>query len=152
MSRKLVVLWIVALVLASLAITGCADQGPQGEPGPVGPQGVIGPEGPQGETGITGPPGEPGVNDLEVVERVKPDSDRPLITALATCPAGKRALGGGFRLDAETATVYISKPNATFTGWIVVARNPLGETVSLEAYATCATVNLMFVPVGDPVG
>jgi hypothetical protein len=75
---------------------GCQGSvGPTGDPGPAGPagaQGVTGPAGPQG------PQGEPGAAGAAAVEGcgwIRSDAEAG--EAIASCPAGERALAGGGR-------------------------------------------------------
>ena len=92
--------------------------GPTGATGPAGPagpagqqaqrdrraqqvrQGPTGPQGPQGMPGPAGPPGANGANGVSGWQRVSVDWPMPAvgatIGAFAQCPAGKKALGGGW--------------------------------------------------------
>jgi len=67
--------------------------------GVAGPTGPAGPQGPAGQAGTQGPPGAPGVSGWErKFAIVGPfDSSSPK-TGEASCPAGKKLLGGGGRL------------------------------------------------------
>jgi hypothetical protein len=87
-------------------------QGPQGPQGPAGPQGPKGPQGKPGLTGLESDGPYPGATDLgELGEHgsegdnsdglVPPDGTRH--TVWVKCPKGKAALGGGFRLAADSS-------------------------------------------------
>lgn len=85
---------------------------PGGPAGPAGPSGPTGPQGPKGDQGSAGPAGAPGIDDVEVVDAqssfVIPTEGEPMIAALARCPSGKTAIGGG-------GSVYGSYSNGTFS-------------------------------------
>lgn len=125
-------------------------QGPAGGPeGPQGPEGPEGPAGPQGEQGIQGEPGVDGIdgvsgwvqaNNLDV-----PASPNSFAQAVASCPAGKKVLGGGFHGSAvvdETGTqrleILHSRPTSGGTGWEVSGFNPHDIPLTIGAYALCA--------------
>lgn len=118
--------------------------GPQGAPGPQGPKGDTGaacPQGPKGDPGVTGPQGPPGANGVSGYQIVR--SNRVDVQynaqgyAVATCPAGKRAVGGGFGVGG--ATVYSSSPGINGTDWVVTAtgHNPFALGW-IDAIAVCA--------------
>ena len=67
--------------------------------GPAGPQGPQGPQGPPGQAGAQGPAGAAGVSGYERKFTINGpfDSSSPK-TGEASCPAGKKLLGGGGRL------------------------------------------------------
>jgi hypothetical protein len=67
------------------------------------------------------------------------------------CPAGKRALGGGFKvgggapLSAPDVAIYestprVTDPNQGTDGWRVEAMNRTGETRLIEAWVICAPI------------
>jgi hypothetical protein len=58
-----------------------------------------GPRGPAGPTGPAGPAGTPGLSALERVESTSVSNSATPKTQATTCPAGKRLLGGGVRLN-----------------------------------------------------
>jgi Collagen triple helix repeat (20 copies) len=133
-------------------------QGEQGEPGPAGPQGDPGPQGDQGDPGPQGPPGAPGpqgdpgpagaqlVTGTPVTSAANA-ARNTTVTATATCPAGKVALGGGALVTTtatakERALLTASYPSAanTWTAVGVVAIGALGsgKTMTVTAYALCS--------------
>lgn len=56
---------ILGVVLAAAVLAGCAERGPQGEPGPQGPQGEPGPKGDTGLQGAKGDKGDKGDTGLQ---------------------------------------------------------------------------------------
>jgi hypothetical protein len=82
-------------------------QGPQGAVGPAGAQGApgnngapgapgaAGPKGDKGDPGAQGPQGAPGISGYEIVSEVSLFDSTPYKLFSVTCPAGKRAIGGG---------------------------------------------------------
>ena len=64
-------------------------------------------------------------------------------TAVATCPAGKFAYGGGFSISGGGPDVAVRVNAPQFnppTGWVVTAVevNPTGALWNLQAFANCA--------------
>ena len=128
-------------------------QGPQGATGAQGPVGPQGPQGLQGPQGFAGPQGAPGTNGVSGYERIVWDTG-PINVGLlisssivATCPTGKRAVGGGHELlgnQSHLLTIMASVPYENgVSGWRVTYRNssPGGLTgVQIRAWAVCATV------------
>ncbi len=125
-------------------------QGPEGAQGPAGPAGATGATGPQGPQGFMGPAGPAGSNGVSGVERAVGDSGPILMDSgaswwvSATCPAGKRAVAGGYELlsQAVNLTVTISAPLETDPAtWRVAVRNNTAANltkVQFKAYAVCA--------------
>jgi hypothetical protein len=74
-----------------------ALRGPQGPQGPQGVQGSRGEKGDKGDTGTQGPPGLSGLERV-YVSGVGNNSNSPKNT-VATCPAGKVAVGGGYDIS-----------------------------------------------------
>jgi hypothetical protein len=68
-------------------------QGPAGLPGVAGPQGISGRQGAQGSSG---PSGLAGVSGYEIVDTHGTLPPNGSTSVVATCPAGKRVLGGGY--------------------------------------------------------
>jgi hypothetical protein len=58
----------------------------------------------------------------------------------AVCPAGKKALGGGYTFPAGNAPAIFNRPAADLSGWEVALALPMGWTAAwtLEVYALCA--------------
>jgi hypothetical protein len=133
-------------------------QGPQGlkgDQGDQGPQGVQGPQGEQGPQGVQGPQGPPGSTDVRVYFGSTTDLGAGSKMAVAVCPAGKYATGGGYSLTGswtalDTVDVLSSLPgyssdspnsissNARHTTWTVHAHQFSTETDwSVSAYVIC---------------
>jgi hypothetical protein len=111
---------------------------PAGARGATGPQGERGPVGPKGDTGAAGATG------FEVVTAtvsVGPgDSDYYDGTlATATCPVGKRAVGGGFDENTVSANMRVSysKPSADGRSWTVYFWNSDVGARNGDAYVVC---------------
>jgi hypothetical protein len=122
-------------------------QGPQGAPGTAGTQGPAGPAGPAGSSGVSG---------LEIVT-----SDTTVsglaggIASLLSCPAGKKAIGGGvapkpFYESAGTIhqalntsnvayAIQSSAPDPTGTGWRIdlIFFDPHTGEQDITLYAVC---------------
>ncbi len=133
---------------------------PAGRPGPQGPRGKKGARGQKGEKGDRGAPGADGVSGYEVVNQTFKEvfiensgSPRGLSEVkTVSCPAGKRAIGGGTDLGTNETqngqqrqvTVSLSAPNGTGTAWSVQLFNnstSIDTSIDLRIYAICATVN-----------
>ncbi len=119
-------------------------RGPFGPFGPQGPSGPLGPAGPAGPAGAAGAAGAPGVSGLQVVaDTTATDSSSPK-SVTASCPAGKRAVGGGGALLTNSGPLAIrqSVPTANDNGWTATAAETAayGGGWALRAYALCATV------------
>jgi hypothetical protein len=113
---------------------GQLQAGPQGPKGDAGATGATGAQGLKGDTGATG---ASGLSGYEVVMGAMAHVTGSVGTASADCPAGKKAVGGGF--STVGGTVIAQGAKADGSGWIVAA-NPGGQTVTLVAQALCAYV------------
>jgi hypothetical protein len=114
-------------------------QGPQGDTGPTGPQGPQGPPGPAGPAGASG-----GLSGYEIVTGapVAMTFDDFEMTASASCPAGKLAIGGGVTVASPGDEVLMaeSHPTAGGAGWSVTVLN-YGADNSMTAHVVCAGVS-----------
>ena len=151
-------------VLAGRKVTcrlfGRLPRGPMGPQGPRGPKGQKGDKGQKGSTGPRGPAGANGVSGYEVVTQTFagvsiPNSggSRGLSEVkTASCPAGKRAIGGGANLGTNPAqaeqqrqvALSQSAPNGPGTGWSVQLFNTSATTdttIDLQVYAICANAS-----------
>ena len=98
-----------------------------------GPQGL---QGPKGDPGAAGAPGISGYQRIEASGGVLNVGEQG--SATASCPGGKKALGGGVSSDAYLGIV--ESQAVTDTQWRVTARN-LGPSASgFSAFAVCANV------------
>jgi len=116
--------------------------GPKGEPGPQGPKGDPGSKGDpgvQGPKGDKGDPGWPGISGYEQVTNVNPTpvSQGQVVSQEASCPAGRKVIGGGF--DAQSPMGVIADHARNDTTWKVTVQN-LGATTAVSAFAICANV------------
>jgi len=122
-------------------------QGPAGPPGPAGPagtpgaEGPPGPQGPEGPQGAAGPPG-PGVSQYEVATGIAFLQPGTGDTATASCPTGKKVLGGGFTFFGFLGELDLAKssPALDGTSWSVVGKNTGTQEADLVAFAICAVV------------
>jgi hypothetical protein len=107
-------------------------------------RGQRGPAGPQGPAGAQGVPGPAGGFDPAKVSYVQgqslavaPDS---FGTATAACPAGAKALSGGWLVESDEAT-EVDATNSFDSGgsWTVVVYNwSLDVTATVKPFAVCA--------------
>jgi len=140
-------------------VLGQLPQGPQGQTGAKGPKGAKGETGARGVTGARGAEGSSGLSGYEVVNEtfkevfVQNSGGMRGLSEVKTvsCPAGKRAIGGGANLGTNAAqngqqrqiTVSLSGPNGTGTAWTVQLFNnstSIDTSIDLQVYAICATI------------
>lgn len=133
--------------------------GPKGATGPKGSTGAKGPKGDKGDKGDKGPAGAPGISGYEVVNQtfkevfIQNSGGMRGLSEVKTvsCPAGKRAIGGGSDLGTDATqngqqrqvTVSLSAPNGTGTAWSVQLFNnstSVDTSIDLRVYAICANV------------
>jgi hypothetical protein len=107
---------------------------------PVGAHGPKGDPGPQGPKGDTGAAGAPGVSGVEYIQAASPSiAPGSFDSAMAICPAGKKAIGGGGITEDDTPIVE-SFPN-NGNAWVVRVRNDAATPVILVTYAVCANAS-----------
>jgi hypothetical protein len=101
---------------------------------------------PTGPPGPQGPQGPPGVSGLQRAElSTATDSGSPKVVN-ATCPPGKRAIGGGARVTgggASEVSILDSFPEADGSRWNTraVEVNATSASWTLTAFAVCGTVS-----------
>ena len=146
---------------------GTGDAGPAGPQGPAGPAGPVGPQGPKGDTGDTGPagpqgpkgdtgdtgpqgpPGPAGSSDAVLVRGDIVSASNGRAEAVAQCPAGTRATGGGYNIDPsdasdqftildDEANVQAANPNVA-SGWLVYVYDSLNKGFSVVPEAICVS-------------
>jgi hypothetical protein len=105
-----------------------------------------GPAGPPGPVGPVGPGGPPGVSGYQLVFTTGVGNTTSFKTLNATCPAGKRALGGGVAITPSTAATAVaitrSYVGGNATVWETAARETTAFAGSwgLNAVVICANV------------
>jgi hypothetical protein len=111
-----------------------------------GPQGPPGASGPQGPNGV---PGSPGVSGLQQVFKSSAVDTSTSKLATATCPPGKRAIGGGAtHSNASPNLIVIDQiqpsDENTVPGTVTVSAYETGSATpswSVTAFAVCANVS-----------
>lgn len=121
-------------------------QGEQGAQGEQGPQGPAGPSGPQGETGATGPAGLQEITDAWFV------AEGPLslaagstMTLSVSCPAGTRAIWGGWS-TAGLPLMVLSSQMITATVYAVSFRNGTDAELRVDGIAATALCARLSAP------
>lgn len=117
-----------------------AGQLPSGPAGPQGAKGDPGAAGAQGPKGDKGDPGTPGVSGYAMV--VGPAATlgpSAFGGAVASCPTGKKALGGGFNTSKGVFVSYNGVDNS-HTAWIAQGENSIAATGWIQAFVICGTV------------
>ncbi|MFL5935941.1 MAG: hypothetical protein ACJ76U_03785 [Gaiellaceae bacterium] len=115
--------------------------GPQGAPGVPGTPGAQGESGAQGEKGDKGDKGDPGggVSGYELVTTSTSLPAEGYAHGMTYCPAGKKAIGGGYSSGVQLTTTQ-SFPTNNGAGWDVFAHNTEATAKSLVVWAVCANV------------
>jgi hypothetical protein len=128
----------------------------QGRPGGAGPsgssgsKGATGASGTNGETGSTGAKGEAGPTGAtgmggyqQVAGSYEPGTGSGFneASAEASCPAGKKATGGGFDTAGSDATLYVGLDEAVSeTTWVVTTFSATTADYSIRAFVICVRV------------
>jgi hypothetical protein len=104
-----------------------------------------GPAGPAGPPGVQGPQGDPGLSGVETVTNVVNGINFVGTTgAQASCPSGKRVIGGGAGVSplSTSLVLQLSAPFPNDAGWNAHAANlgPFTSPWTLTVYAICANV------------
>lgn len=105
--------------------------------------GQAGPPGPKGDTGEAGPAGPVGLSELEIVTAQSVnDTLVGLKTATASCPAGKKAIGGGAQIQSSPVfPITQSSPLPDLSGWKAQGWAGMpGGAWAVVTYAVCAKV------------
>ncbi len=109
-------------------------------------------QGPEGPAGPAGPPGPPGISGYEIVQTECSAGALCSPGVAATCPAGKRVLGGGYdqsgvtpSSDSGTVNPSYAGPSQDGTQWKVEGPPSFFAThfpnsASIVVYAICAAV------------
>jgi hypothetical protein len=117
--------------------------GTGGATGTPGPQGPVGPPGPAGPQGLPGPQGVAGLSSVQTVQVSGTAPAGAGGGASATCPAGKRVIGGGAFAQNITLRVYASYPSSSTTWSVTFARDAglvATSPANFQVIAVCAVV------------
>jgi hypothetical protein len=108
---------------------------------PSGQKGEKGEKGDKGAKGDKGDKGDPGLSGYSIVQGTTVSTTNAFQAASATCPAGKRPLGGGGFTQTPGAGVSIRNSFPTGQTWLVVveAKTP-GAGWNYLPHVVCATV------------
>lgn len=81
-----------------------------------------------------------GVSGYQVVVQQANLSAQQARTIVAQCPAGKKAVGGGFSGTQPEFQVFESRPISDGTGWQISAKSAyiLPSSIQADAYVVCA--------------
>ena len=110
------------------------------------PAGPPGPQGPPGPRGAPGPKGSPGVSGLQRIDAATSSSSSNSKAVVATCPSGKRVVGGGAQVTgsgANKVSINQNFPDSSGDRWNANAVEVVatGASWQLQSYALCATAN-----------
>jgi hypothetical protein len=115
--------------------------GPAGPAGPAGAQGPKGDTGPQGERGSQGEPGPTGPSNaattLESATQpysLAADGEADVTVA---CPAGKKAIGGGYEQSSGFALGVDTRPSVDGTSWKLLVVELDSAPATGTVYAVC---------------
>ena len=99
----------------------------------TGPQGVPGPAGATGPSGLSG---------YEVINNIQNGALQVggNVDLVATCPTGKKVLGGGYVVPSVSDTAPLSRPEPGNTAWRVSFHSN-GGSGAVSVYVICAFVN-----------
>ena len=134
-----------------LRATACQANETQVDPvalGLQGPAGAPGAQGTQGVQGTQGNPGAPGLSGVEVVTAAGNAviSSPGTSTATASCPGGKKVIGGGatyipiaFGTVSEQRIDDSSPVTTEPQGWSVSMTASVTDDWRVDAHAVCAT-------------
>jgi hypothetical protein len=109
------------------------------------PAGQQGPAGPPGPPGAQGNPGVNGVSGLEIVYATSATNSDTEKMVTASCPAGKKVLGGGgyaFNLTFPDEVALVASFPYNSNGWRVVLQetDAYAPNWLARAYAICADI------------
>jgi hypothetical protein len=114
------------------------ERGPRGVAGIDGANGIAGAPGQIGAAGAAG-----GFNPAKVMYVTGPTISLPpypsvgyTATAIASCPAGTKAIGGGFFASINNIGASLATPDGS--SWGVILQNMTTISTTANAYAVCA--------------
>jgi hypothetical protein len=121
---------------------GVLHAGPAGPAGSAGPAGAKGDPGAKGDKGDAGAKGDPGLSALERVNGALLTGAGSHTNATATCPAGKKAVSGGWSTGSAPADLRIT--TATVESDLVTYRvdgaSATAANWNLAPFVICAVV------------
>ena len=138
---------------ATGAIGATGGIGPQGPTGRTGATGQQGPQGAQGPQGPQGPSGPVGISNYQVITGTTTFGTQRGATsqqyAIARCPYGTHLIGGGADSSSDETDLTTSGPlesggviyDQWYARFVVTSLNAQGDSVTIHAYAYCATVS-----------
>jgi hypothetical protein len=103
---------------------------------PAGPKGEPGAQGPKGDKGDTG---SPGLSGYQIVLQSNSLAAGGSLHLVASCPAGKQAVGGGYSSGAVLATER-SYPINNGTAWDIFVHDTDNVAQGVSVWAICAKV------------
>ena len=88
-----------------------------------------------------GAPGAPAVSGYQIVVAPETISDFNTHTFVATCPTGKKVLGGGYiNANSHGLDVISNGPNHDGSLWAITAEKTVSIDITVHVYAICASV------------
>jgi hypothetical protein len=132
-----------------LRATSCLATEVEVDPVALGLQGPAGTAGAQGNQGLQGEQGPPGLSAVEVItgNGNEVTTSPGTSTATASCPGGKKVLGGGAAFvsiaggSINDQRIDVSRPVTTDPqGWTATMTASVTDDWRVDAYAVCATV------------
>ena len=106
--------------------------GPKGDPGVKGDPGSPGPPGPKGDSGVTS-------YVLQSGDAKVPSGGAP-VNAVLACPAGTKAVGGGWSGGSADVVINASAPSSDGTSWTGSIQNNSSAELKATFYAICIGV------------
>lgn len=103
-----------------------------------------GPKGDKGDRGDRGPTGAPGLSGYEIVRASATVNANTNSSLQATCPAGKKVLGGAHGVGVNTTGVFYSATVFTVSTteiYSVIIANTNGTPRTADVQAFCARVS-----------
>ena len=123
------------------AVGSSGSGGSKGEAGGPGTKGETGSTGTKGGAGPTGATGMSGYQQVAGSYEPGTGSGFNEASAEASCPAGKKVIGGGFDTAGSDATLYVGLDEATSeTNWVVSTFSATTAAYSIRAFAICVRV------------
>jgi hypothetical protein len=104
------------------------------------------PAGPPGPKGDRGDAGAPGISGYELIMERNISTTGVFNSVGATCPAGKRVIGGGGAtaggiVIGDGPYIIVSQPSLDGRGWLVQTARTVDGYSNVLAFAICANVS-----------